>query len=460
VAFLVASFFPEYRVWGFNWWAYYPDWVRWGLFGLGVLAPAVLRLILNRTDAISGEDEPARDRGFILIAVAVTILFGCLSYSRDRGFILIAVAVTILFGCLSYFLRAQTHFLGDGYTLLSSLATDQPIAMKMRQYGESLLHIWQKNLIGGDGQSAALLSYQIISIAGGLIFVTAVALFSRALFRRTANRMLFLLGVCSGGYMLLFFGYVENYSLFVPTVLIYTLVGLLVCQRRVSGWWLLPPLVAAVFFHVMGITLIPSAIYAIVAPTRFGRRIARIDPKTRWLLIFLGLAGTAAIFHHYYTTNLFFQFAFVPLLENRFTVNGYTMFSWKHLVDYLNLLLLLLPGLPVMATLLFLNPVRRLLQQRHYVYLCILLLSVLGTVFAFDPKLGMPRDWDLFSFAGIPLTIACYYVVAENRWSTRARPVAVLSILLSLAILILPEQLVNRIQRPDWSTSRAISCWI
>ena len=414
MAFLIASFFPEYRIWGFNWWAYYPDWVRWGLFGLGVLAPAVLRLILNRTDAISGEDEPARDRGFILIAVAVTILFGC----------------------LSYFLRAQTHFLGDGYTLLSSLATDQPIAMKMRQYGESLLHIWQKNLIGGDGQSAALLSYQIISIAGGLIFVTAVALFSRALFRRTANRMLFLLGVCSGGYMLLFFGYVENYSLFVPTVLIYTLVGLLVCQRRVSGWWLLPPLVAAVFFHVLGVTLIPSAIYAIVAPTRFGRRIARIDPKTRWLLTFLGLTGAAVVFYHYYTTNLFFQFAFVPLFENQFTVGGYTMFSWKHLVDYLNLLLLLLPGLPVMATLLFLNPVRRLLQQRHYVYLCILLLSVLGTVFAFDPKLGMPRDWDLFSFAGIPLTIACYYVVAENRWSTRARPVAVLSILLSLAILI------------------------
>ncbi|MCK4461803.1 MAG: hypothetical protein KAW46_08350, partial [candidate division Zixibacteria bacterium] len=124
---------------------------------------------------------------------------------------------------LFYFLRARTHFLGDGYTLLSSLATDQATAMKIREYGESLLHIWLENLIGGDGQAAALLSYQIISIAAGLLFVIVTALFASKLFERTADRVLFLLGVCTGGYMLLFFGYVENYSLFVLSVLVYTL---------------------------------------------------------------------------------------------------------------------------------------------------------------------------------------------------------------------------------------------
>ncbi|MCK4461804.1 MAG: hypothetical protein KAW46_08355 [candidate division Zixibacteria bacterium] len=45
VAFLVASYFPEHRVWGFNWWAYYPSWVPWGLFGLGVIAPIIVQVI-------------------------------------------------------------------------------------------------------------------------------------------------------------------------------------------------------------------------------------------------------------------------------------------------------------------------------------------------------------------------------------------------------------------------------
>ena len=45
VAYLVASFIPGDGVWWFNCWAYYPDWVRWGLFGWGVMVPVVLRFV-------------------------------------------------------------------------------------------------------------------------------------------------------------------------------------------------------------------------------------------------------------------------------------------------------------------------------------------------------------------------------------------------------------------------------
>ncbi|MCK4373269.1 MAG: hypothetical protein KAW61_08980, partial [candidate division Zixibacteria bacterium] len=173
VAYLVASYFSEFRVWGFNWWAYYPSWVRWGLFGLGALAPVVVQVISRRFEYDSQEEVPV---------------------GSDRRFYAIAGLVTAASAVLFYFLRARIHFLGDGYTLLSSLATDQPTTMKIREYGESLLHICLKNLIGGDGQASALLSYQIISITAGLLFVVAVALFARKLYERTAERVLFLLG--------------------------------------------------------------------------------------------------------------------------------------------------------------------------------------------------------------------------------------------------------------------------
>ena len=433
VAFLVASYFSEGRVWGFNWWAYYPSWVPWVLFGLGALAPVVLRFI--RQDEMDGSDHATK------------------TASGDRKFFIYVGVITAGFGSLFYLLRARTHFLGDGYNLLSELAKDSPFAMKTREYGESLLHIVLKNVIGGEGQAAALLSHQIISITAGFLFVVAVALFARKLYEHTAERVLFLLGLCTGGYMLLFFGYVENYSLFVLSVLVYTLTGLLIADGKASRYWLLPALVATVFFHVLGVTLIPSAIYAFIAPTRLGRRIARWKRTTKVLAGLLLVASGMVVFYHFCTTNYFFRFAFVPLIENRFTVEGYTMFSWKHLADWFNLLFLLVPGLLIVIVSLSSRSVRRTLKQRPFMYLAILVASVLGSVFIFDPKLGMPRDWDLFSFAGVPVVVISYCLIlctdCGRKWS---RAVALMCIGLSLLSLIPrvltqsnPEIAVNRL---------------
>ncbi|HWR82121.1 MAG TPA: tetratricopeptide repeat protein, partial [Candidatus Deferrimicrobium sp.] len=53
-----------------------------------------------------------------------------------------------------------------------------------------------------------------------------------------------------------------------------------------------------------------------------------------------------------------------------------------------------------------------------------------------DPKLGMPRDWDLFSYAGVPLAVALFYTLLAGRTSITTRSAAVLSISLSLLVLI------------------------
>ena len=415
-AYLVASFFPEHRVWGFNWWAYYPDWVRWTLFGLGALVPIILRFIPQTEIDDSDHTEKAP--------------------TNDRKFFIYAGVITAVFGGLFYLLRARTHFQGDGYTLLSELAKNSPFAMKTREVGESLLHIWLKNIIGGDGQAAALLSHQIISITAGLLFIVAGALFARKLYEHTAERVLFLMGVCSGGYMLLFFGYVENYSLFVLSVLTFTLTGLLIAQGKASRYWLLPPLIAAAFFHVLGVTLLPSALYIWVGPSRFGRSIRGWRQSTKLVALLPIIVVAAIVFHHFYTTSYFFRFAFVPLFENRFTVEGYTLFSMNHLVDFVNLLFLLVPGLLIVIVALFGRSVRHILKQRPSIYLLILIASVLGAALIFDPKLGMPRDWDLFAFAGVPVVVFVISLLLKVDFPTRSRLLVVGSVA-GLAILLL-----------------------
>jgi len=417
VALLVsAAFFPEYRLWGLSWWAYYPGWVQLGILVLAAAAPLVIRAFpqTHRTDLTTSEQETGKNRSiFIWIGLSVVVS-----------------------GCLFYALRARTHFLGDGYQLLSLLADQAPAYTKNTEIGEAVIHRWLRAIIGGDPQSAALLSYRIVSIVSGMIFTSIAAVFARILHTNTRDRLLFYLGLCTGGYMLLYFGYVENYSLFTVAVLGFTLTGLAACLGKLSRWWSLFPLAAAIFLHVLGVCLVPSALYLILAPTGLGRRLARARIGTKWLLVLLGLTGAALLFGHYYTSDYVFRFAFVPILSDRFTVEGYTLFSWNHLVDFLNLLILLLPGWPVLAAALLATRHHKGPRQRSNVYLAVLTLSVLGAVFILDPKLGMPRDWDLFSFAGIPLAVAAYHLTTDGPARVWLRSAAALSLVLGLFVLI------------------------
>jgi tetratricopeptide (TPR) repeat protein len=76
---------------------------------------------------------------------------------------------------------------------------------------------------------------------------------------------------------------------------------------------------------------------------------------------------------------------------------------------------LLFPGVLVAAALVILLPKRDLFRQRDFVFLLVLLLFTLIAAFIFDPKLGMPRDWDLFSFFGFPLVLFGYYFMVRSR---------------------------------------------
>ncbi|HQL24765.1 MAG TPA: tetratricopeptide repeat protein, partial [candidate division Zixibacteria bacterium] len=233
----------------------------------------------------------------------------------------------------------------------------------------------------------------------------------------------------------LYFGYVENYSLFVTSVCAFVLVGLLVAQGRLWRGWLLVPLGAAIFFHIMGVTLIPGAVYLLLAPTRLGQRARGWPPRT-WaaLAVLVGAAGFSAVayFRH---TSVFFRLAVLPLYDGRLT-NGYTVLSPAHLGDFLNLIPLLLPAAGLLALALVGFVKSRRPVTRPFAFLVVAVLSTLGAAFIFEPELGMPRDWDLFAFAGVPLVVGFYYLVLNGRRERRPTvEVAALGILLGAAAL-------------------------
>lgn len=407
--FTFAYLFPQFRVWGVSIWAHHSIPMVVGLFIVGVVF-------------LLGADKLA------------AVLERATAHNSSRTYVAAVLILLPVLASAFVLLSAKTHFLGDGYTILSELAKENPL-VKTRGLGEGLIHVWVKDLFG-TGESAALLSYQAISIGTGLIFAAMAAFCSAVLWRNAVERLLFLLGLITGGYMLLFFGYVENYALFALSVLGLILIGLLALQGKVIKWSILIPQALAIFFHVLGIFLLPATIMVLTYGTPLWQKVTRISSGRKMLLggAIAILAISFFIFARSQST--FFRFAFVPLTPDRFTTGGYTLFSPAHLADVLNLLLLLVPG--IVLLILFAGVKQSRTDQATSVRGFLLLASAgsLIAVTVLDPKLGMPRDWDLFSFVGIPLTVLLYWIILSSSLAERARySLAILAIALGLLSL-------------------------
>ncbi len=380
-AFFLAAFVPQWRVWGLGIWTCFPIGIRLAL--LGVAAGIAVGAYFLKPVA---EHTGGSGRHYIALAAVI-------------GGMLVALMIL---------LRQQTHFLGDGYTTLGWLEDIRQVN-KGRNYGAQISLLTLAKLLPTD----ALGVYRTIAWGAGILAVVGTFAAAARLFDDSIRRVLFALGVLSGGYMLLFFGYVENYAIFVLMVILFCLLGSLAALGRIPRWWILLPMAAASFYHIFGVTLLPAAAYLLLQDTGIGRRLDRLSPGTRWLLVALVAIAGLFLFAWFYSTSYFFRFSFVPIVSNRFTVDGYTLLSLPHLADLVNLLVLLSPGILLVALAIRHRGVKYLIERPVYRFLGLSALGSWGAAFIFDPKLGMPRDWDLFSLTGVPLVIGGMLAVLE-----------------------------------------------
>ena len=402
----IASLFQEGRLWGFNGWGFLPSWAGYAFYaaGLILLLPAWLL---------------RRDRKLD---------------SHPSTYWLVAAVVIPIAGVSFYLLRFHTYFLGDGYTLIGLLTAKTPL-IKWRNYGGTVIQALLQPLLSGTPKEAAVTAYQTVSWLAGTLFIMASAFGAYVLTPRLAERILLLLGLCTGGYALLFFGYVENYALFVVSVAVYCLIGLCIVRKPISQWWILLPQVVALFFHVFGLVLLPATAFLLLRPTAVYCRIVR---RPRSQLIFLAVAvlvfGVVA-FLSARSSSLTLQLASLPLVSDRFTIDNYTLFSWNHLLDFWNLLFLLCPGW-ILATVCwwFHRPHARG-RAGEIGFLILVTLASLALAFLIDPKLGMARDWDLFAFVGVPLVFLSFLIVLRDNSSAEDRLAAILMVGLAAVVL-------------------------
>ena len=143
-------------------------------------------------------------------------------------------------GLLFWFARTTTHFLGDGYLILrymseikSGVTTIANCYMHEPLVGFLIFHLERILSIYGIDNSIEL-TYRVLSIFSGMVFLVLVWHLTKYISRDYFNRVLTLLFLFATGTSQLFFGYVENYPLTVVGIVSFLMASIVYFRKDIS----------------------------------------------------------------------------------------------------------------------------------------------------------------------------------------------------------------------------------
>ncbi|MFH1893084.1 MAG: hypothetical protein ABIK83_10450 [Candidatus Zixiibacteriota bacterium] len=302
---------------------------------------------------------------------------------RSMGLWGSGAAILALLGAV----KSENHLLGDCYQRLSYLA--EPFVLSATETGDLLLHKALYEVIGD-----AALSYLLIGLLSGALFLIVAYRHSRYLTTQPVGRaaVIFLfLGIAQ---MQFFAGYAESYAVMTALLALFLHLGSIAVEFKKYVWWALGILLLAGGFHISALAMLPGIIYLFWL---HGNRSGSSTYKASAIaLVIISAAGAAALFLKLGGD------MFVPITAT--AVNPYSLFSKQHLLDLLNVFLLVAP-LPLMLIAARIRNPEGCRSKDSPDTLFLFIASMSGILFSamIDPKLGAARDWDLLALYGVPL---------------------------------------------------------
>ncbi|HEX5214278.1 MAG TPA: PA14 domain-containing protein [Vicinamibacterales bacterium] len=188
------------------------------------------------------------------------------AYVAARPLALAAAAATC--ATLVFFWFRNGHVNSDGvmYRWLAPEIVTGESPVGFDEMWEGFLHAWFWHFMHGAFGWSVRLSYQVLSSAAGGVFLAVLWLYGRRLVPQ--RPLVFCVLMLAGGYMQLFFGEVENYTLTAVLIVGYLLASASFLQTRTP---LIVPSVAlavAMTFHMLTGFLLPSLLFLYVVAIR------------------------------------------------------------------------------------------------------------------------------------------------------------------------------------------------
>jgi hypothetical protein len=417
----IASLGPlRNSFWGFHLYAFLPP-------AVGILACVLLLIAAAALLRPPGSDGPTVDKGSLLTKHSTAT----------------AIAFAALCGILFWLFRTQHSFLGDASSLEMDLARGQdwhprqPLTMWLQQ----ALYRYVGPFMEKDGMAGEDLARRVVavgSVVAGFLFALVAVALGRLFVRNTKHRpaitWLVALILLSQGYVLLFFGYVENYTFYALALGVYIYVAL----RFVEGTLplLLPGLVVilALALHLSAAVLVPSfLVLAVWALARREKRMASLIDLAISAAVFLAIQIAGLRFWDYSLLSSVFDVSGQALTQKGSLIPDYMM-SLRHLRDFFNEQFLIGP----FALFAFLPAAVMALRMPGRGGIAALFLLTLGLTYfvasalAGDSNIGYARNWDLLAPAGGCFTAAAlYFLVTHVPPSVMARRLLVFCLVVS-----------------------------
>jgi hypothetical protein len=411
---IIAFLAGDSRLWGINHLVFLPDPI---LYIFAFLTFLILFLPLFRRAESAGQ--------------AVINYFNDIFFEKQY-MIFYRLLFIMIMGLIFYIFRAQTHFLGDGYSWLNFLSDESTGIFKWSEKGAIYLLLAVQTLFGERNEITALTAFRIVSIISGMITIWLYFAIAGQLSKNLFRRFMIFAGLFFSGNLLLFFGYVEHYPVLWPMFMAF-------CYFSITYIKISKGLVLSAIFLLFGIIMhlqmaifIPTWVYILLCRGRPNEYFKKY--KTLFMTV-IGMTIIAGIilFAREYNSNLYFENIFLPLLKGKPVDESYFILSSSHIIDIFNLLNLLSPMIILLIVSAF-GGRQYFLKDRSVVFLLLIAGTSLAFTWVIDPKLGMPRDWDLLSLSAVGITLLCVVLISEKL----IHKISKISFPLIIAFIILP----------------------
>jgi tetratricopeptide (TPR) repeat protein len=303
---------------------------------------------------------------------------------------------------LFWVLRERTYFLGDGYLLLRSLplaalSGDVPASFPTAPLTGYLAVQAYRFFQSVGAAEPALAAWQSLSFAGGLLALPLAWNLAGLLWDDVRERIPAVLVILFGGSAMLFFGHVETYALVFAGLLAY--IGAALGVQRGSRTLLSASVVFALLclLHVGMIVLAPSLAYLFVREKRaHGWRTLLVPAFLSAGVFVLGLVLVGYPIPRLLATFVRDGTSFLSISAADPWGEAYTLFSPWHLVDLINIFLLISPlSLVLVGGFLASSMLPARYRQADAIFWIVLAGPALIWLFLNNFELGLSRDWDL-----------------------------------------------------------------
>lgn len=311
-------------------------------------------------------------------------------------------------------LPPATHFLGDGYLRIRN--AELGILFSASEPLDTFLHSALFKLMNSLFKISASDIYSITSrIAGIIVFVSFWKYLKENNIKPDYTAFAILL-FASAGTTQLFSGYVESYSLAAMLLFLFILSSIKTLEKQTPA--LAPSLyfTLAILCHSSSVVLLPALIFVYTKMLKYenAKKVilnSIILNSTIMILtlVSIGLITNGNIIEKYLIM-IKGSKNFLPIFSNN---SVYGILSIEHFLDIINEILLVLPSL--LALPLIWKYLKNNFKQNKYQFLIIVSVGYLFILMFFNPVLGFARDWDLFSFIAIPITIFIILTLLENQ---------------------------------------------